>query len=124
MATYNSLDIFGIDPVIRTRPNPAAHQRTAYPGVAGVQDVRLGSRGGTSEATGTLYGTTLSDLAAFEDLWAAYVVDGGAYTLVDTKGRTWPSVILDSFEPEGEIHPFDPVWGYTRRYRATFFHLI
>jgi hypothetical protein len=101
-----------------------AHQRTAYPGVVGVQDVSLGGSGGITVATGTLYGATLLLLAAARTWRAAYVADGGAYTLVDTKGRTWPSVILDSSSSRRgrSIHPWDATWGFTKRFRAKFFH--
>jgi hypothetical protein len=107
----------------RTYGNPHARQVNEYPGVNGLEVLNLGSRGGTTEAEGLLYGDTLLDLAAAFGTFIGYVRDGGAYTLEDSFGVSWDSVILVDFRPDGLAKLFTD-GGFCRAYKAVFLHII
>lgn len=122
MATFNAIDL---GPVVesRTTPAPTALQFFDYPGINGVGVNALGARGGTTEVVGLLAGANLAALAAIEDQFRALQAAATVASLVDTTGRTWPSVLLAEFRPVGPI-AFAIGYGWAREYVMTFVHLI
>jgi hypothetical protein len=120
MATplYDGLPIFGPAPVVIGRRNPPERWWHGYPGIHGLQTVVGGSRGDTIEAHGVLSGATLAALVAAQTAFELYKSDGGAYTLIDTKGTTWPNAILIDFTPVGRV--LQDGYGYAQDYRALF----
>lgn len=106
----------------RTYANPVARQVNEYPGVNGLEVLNLGSRGGTTEADGLLFGTDLYDLANRFATFINYQRDGGAYVLYDSFGTAWPLVILVDFHPEGLA--MQAPGGVVRAYRALFLHVL
>jgi hypothetical protein len=106
----------------RTYANPVARQVNEYPGINGLEVLTMGSRGGTTEADGLLFGTSLDDLASRFCTFIDLQRDGGAYTLFDSLGTTWELVILVDFHPEGLV--MQAPGGCVRAYRALFLHVI
>lgn len=126
MATYDGENIFH-ECVIRTQPNPVAVQTNAYPGVDGLEEIRLGSRGRTTVVEGMLVGATLDDLNSAEIAFRAKVIEAGAKTFVDNYSNSWPNVRVVSFEPQGRVMTCAGAplvsTGYCRAYVATLLHL-
>lgn len=120
-----SFDGVSLGPVCitRTYANPVARQINEYPGVNGLEVLNMGSRGGTTEAEGFLIATDLPSLGAAFATFIAYQRDGGAYTLFDSKGIEWPSVILADFRPDGMAKPALN-FGYVQAYKALFLHIL
>jgi hypothetical protein len=113
----------GVICTVRTWANPVARQVNEYPGINGLEVLTMGSRGGTSEAEGMLLAASLLDLAGQLGTFIAYQRDGGAYTLVDSKGVAWPAVILVDFRPDGAIKPALN-YGCVQAFRAAFLHVL
>jgi hypothetical protein len=101
-ATYDGNSIFGRSVTVRHVLNPPAEQVNAFFGVGGLQSLFGGSRGRLIVVTGVLYGTDISDLNAAEATLASYC-DGIARTLVDGRGRPFPSVLLRPAEVSGRV---------------------
>lgn len=108
---------------MQTFAREVARQINSYPGVNGLEVLNMGSRGGTTNAEGVLYGNTLDEISTLMNQFINYQRDGGAYTLVDSKGTSWSTVILQSFKPAS---PVMPSWGggYAQQYTAEFLHVI
>lgn len=92
-ASFGGDLIFGGAVRVRHVANPPAEQVNAFFGIGGLQSLYGGSRGRTFLISGVLAGTDDADLSAAEANLNSYV-DGIARVLVDTRGRSWPSVIL------------------------------
>lgn len=126
MATYDGANIFG-ECTIRTQPNPVAVQTNAYPGVDGLEEIRMGTRGRVSVVEGWLVGATTSDLNSAEIAIRAKVVEADAKTFVDNYGNSWPNVRVASYEPQGRVMACAAASlggaGYCRAYVATLLHL-
>jgi hypothetical protein len=101
-ATYGGASIFGRSVTVRHVPNPPAEQINAFFGVGGLQSLFGGSRGRLIVVTGVLYGADVNDLNAAEATLASYC-DGIARTLVDVRGRSFPSVLLRPAEMIGRV---------------------
>jgi hypothetical protein len=121
MASFNGENIFGFGVVMQTAVNPVARQQNAAPGVNGVAEIIQGQRGAYTAVSGRLNAPSPAGLAAAELTFMSYH-DGIPYALVDTLGRTWLWVKLESFEPDTAPIVCDPNYGYSRRYTARFFH--
>ena len=121
MASYAGANIFGIGVRMRTAVNPRDRQVNSYPGVNGLEVLDGGSRGLVTLVAGTLIGSDESGLGASEQFFLSYF-DGSAYLLVDTLGRAWPSVRLESFRPAGRVRR-GPDGTCLREYTAEFLHL-
>lgn len=129
--TFNGIAIFGLVMNFSTTANPKAQQIREYPGLDGLVRVDLGARGGRTRVEGALWGSTPANLALAEGLLRAAQLDGGAYVLVDDYGVSWPSVVLQAFEPQGRVFRATcgvylgtpVVGGYARKYRAELLHL-
>jgi hypothetical protein len=108
---------------MRTAARPVSRQMNAYPGVNGLEVLTMGSRGGSTIAEGTLYGADLTVLNTLLNTFINYQRDGGAYTLIDSKGANWPLVILEQFEPVSMVFPS---WdgGVAQMYQAQFLHIL
>lgn len=106
----------------RTYGNPQSRQINEYPGINGIEVLNLGSRGGTTEAEGLMWGSTFAELASLFGAFTALQLDGGAYTLVDIYGVVYQQVILVDFRPAGLVKPAAP--GYAREFKALFLHIL
>lgn len=104
---------------IQVRYNPRAEQVSGFFGVQGVERKDGGSRGAVALVSGTLRGDSEASLALAEAVWFSYI-DGIGYTLVDTIGRSWPSMKLTRFEPTGLVRLVAGSGLRTRDYRAEF----
>jgi hypothetical protein len=102
MATYNSDSIFGLAVTIVHELNPPAEQLNAFFGVTGTQSLYGGLRGRVFLISGLLWGTDMGALNTAEAVYLNYC-DGKARTLVDTRGRTFPSVLLKPLQPQGRV---------------------
>lgn len=118
-ATFDGIDL-GPVCVIESEGNPVARQINEYPGINGIEVLNMGTRGGSAEVTqGILWSLDLSELVSREDALRAHQLDGGAYMLVESVGRTWGLAILDRFRPIGRyVRSIDGGWA--RQYRASF----
>lgn len=123
-AALNSDDVFGFVMKWANPPHPIARQLDEYPGVDGLQAVRVGARGGKSEVEGAWVGPDLATVQAFEALALQYQQDGGFYTLVDPYGVTWQNVALDVYRPDGKLwYVTSAGGGVARKYQMTLLHL-
>jgi hypothetical protein len=126
MATLNGVDIFHLC-TVATRPNPVAVQTNDYPGVNGLEELRLGTRGRTSTVDGYLLGMDVASLNSAEIAGRSYVVDAGAYTFQDNYGNSWSNVRLVSFDVSERVQTCASAFvggtGYCRKYTATLLHL-
>ena len=126
MATYDGANIFG-ECVVRTEILPPAVQQNAYPGVNGIEEIRLGTRGAITVVEGWLVGATTGDLSAAETAIRSKQEQAVAKTFVDNYGNTWPNVRVLDFKPDGRVMTCAgaslPSGGYCRRYVATLLHL-
>jgi hypothetical protein len=122
VASFDGNAIFGGAVKMRTATLKRATQRAKSPGTQGVESTDLGLEGRYTTVEGRLFGSSPGDLAAAKAAFDSYQ-NNQAYTLVDTAGTEWPFVILEEFEPELGMSS-DPFYGYSVRYRATFFHLV
>lgn len=126
MATLNGVDLFH-QCAVQTVPNPVAVQTTAYPGINGLEQLRLGTRGYTTMIRGYLLAADIPSLNAAESALRSYQNDAGTYDFVDNFGTTWTNVRLASVQFEGQIRQgisaaFSAM-GYCREYTATLEHL-
>jgi len=121
MPSFNNTAIFGIGVVMPTGDDERGRQVNEYPGRHGVEVVDLGSRGRTTEVSGTHVEFSVAGLIFVQGVFRSYR-DGIAYTLVDTAGRIWPGVLCERFNPTGAIMRGNNT--YIQPYRATFRHLI
>jgi hypothetical protein len=120
MASFAGVGL-GVAVSMQSARNPLETQINTYPGVNNLEALHLGTRGGTTAATGRLFGTTPADLATAEATLRA-LCNGATGTLIDTFGVSWVSVRMEEFKPEGRVQ-LDPDLGFTRRYQARFLHL-
>lgn len=127
MATFNSIDIFGVHLIMTPVQAPKARELIGFAGVNGLFAIDLGTRGGQTHVEGWLTGATVSDVVSAESAFRTFQSNGGAFTLVDNAGVTWSNVILDTFAPSpGFREVIDVANGFTgmgRHYTATFLHL-
>lgn len=121
MPTFNGIDIFGRSVQMRTADNPRADQRSGFFGVQGLESLDGGHRGRITGVEGVLFGADLAALNLAEAQFRSFL-DPFAYTLVDTRGRTWLAVKLTSFEPTDR--PLEDSSGLYLPYRAQFLHLV
>lgn len=122
MPSFGGTSIFGDNVKMATALNPVERQENPFPGLSGVQSLPMGQRGGVTIALGLLTGSTAPNYAVAEALFFSFY-DGLAYDLIDTLGRTWANVVLDSFEPQGDRIRQSPSGVYFREYVARFKHL-
>jgi hypothetical protein len=120
--TLDGQFVFGLTVSMVTADNPRGHQQNAYPGLSGIESLDQGLRGRFTTVTGRLWGYNGAGLAAAEETLRAYN-DGLTHVLVDTLGRAWPYVKLETFEPQGRIQILAGSGLVTREYVARFLHL-
>lgn len=121
MPAFGGTNIFGTAVSMTTSDNPREKQLNAYFGLSGLETLDGGFRGRVTHATGLLFGVSPASLASSEALFRSFN-DGIARPLVDTLGVAWPSVRLESFQPQGRIRR-SPVGMMFRTYKARFLHL-
>lgn len=107
MPSFNAIDM-GPYFYIQVEGEPQELQVNAYPGVDGLEVIRMGSRGGTTHAQGMLWADTEADLASVVQTWRAMAVSAVEGTLTDSLGQAWDRVILRTCKPVG---PWGPVAG-------------
>jgi hypothetical protein len=105
-----------------TAPLPLARQVNEYPGIDGIEVLRMGARGFESEGHGAFVGATGSAINQQFAVMYAYHQDGGAYTLIDQTGVPWDNVLVLDFRPDGGFYPARG-GGYARRWKAQFLHV-
>lgn len=123
MMTYNGENIFGVATRCRHVVNPRAQQVDSYFGVNGVRVLDGGGRGRTFQVRGVLVGASMAELADAEARFADYA-DGVARVFVDSRGRSWSSVVFrgEFFADPSGPYPVSGGWGLP--YRATFHGLV
>ena len=122
-ATYGGNAIFGEAVAIVHSVNPSAQQMNEFFGVSGRQSLWGGFRGRVFMAKGLLFGSGTAAINAIEAEFVSYAGDGIARVLFDTRGRTWPNVLCDSFGSEPV--KLDANSGmYYITYKATFTGLV
>lgn len=121
MPAFGGTNIFGTAVSMTTADNPREKQLNAYFGLSGLESLDGGSRGRFTHATGLLLGGSPAALATSEALFRSFN-DGIARPLVDTLGVAWPSVRLESFQPQGRVRQ-SPGGVMFRTYKARFLHL-
>lgn len=121
MATFGGTALFGTAVSMTTTDNPRANQLNAFFGLSGLESLDGGMRGRVTHVTGLLYGASPAALSAAESNFRSFN-DGVARPLVDTLGATWPSVRLESFQPQGRVRQ-SPAGALFRAYKARFLHL-
>jgi hypothetical protein len=122
MPSFAGQAIFGRSPVIKTRINPRESQKIAAPGINGLGNLDLGSRGGVTTATGILNADTPGDLAIQIGIWESFK-DGNYYALADNFGSVWLYTMLEAFDYQEPVR-LDPYRGYWVAYQAEFINLI
>lgn len=126
VASFNGLDL-GFVFWMNTSANPKARQINAYAGANGLEVIDHGSRGGSTIASGALFGILRASLGAAEQQFRQLQINGSPFALVDTLGATWTGVILLQWEPEGRVYPAIGPGGLPllcRKYRAEFLHVF
>ena len=122
MATYDGVDIFGYAVQMAHVLNATAEQLNAFFGLSGTQSLYGGQRGRAFTVQGVLYGQSIADLNAAEALYHSYL-DGLARVLVDTRGRTWPQVLVKApFQPQGKV--LQDARGYYQPYKGLLVGLV
>ena len=121
MLSYGGINIFGTAVTMRTADNPRAQQVNSFFGLSGLETLDGGLRGRSTQVNGLLYGNSPALLASAEAVFRSYH-DGIARVLVDSLGTAWPSVRLESFQPQGRVRQ-SPGGSFFRSYHARFFHL-
>jgi len=122
MATFGNASIFGIGVTMSTIDRPRDRQLNQFFSINGLQFIDGGSRGKQTEVSGALIGSSLQALSNAESSFRAFA-DGIPRTLIDTSGNSWPSALLEKFQPIGRIRQTSQA-TYFRSYIAVFFHLI
>lgn len=122
MPSYRGAPIFGYSVTMATVDNPRAQQQNAFPGLSGVESLDQGLRGRFTIVSGRMIAPDGATLGTYEANFRSYN-DGLSGDLVDNFGSVWPSVKLESFEPQGRIERFANTGAYHRRYTARFQHL-
>lgn len=98
LPSYDGNPIFGTEVKMRVVMNPSADQTSAFFGVSGLLNLFGGTRGRGFFVTGNLVGPDVPTVNAAEAIFYTYK-DGIARVLSDTRGRSWPYVLFDHFEP-------------------------
>lgn len=122
MASFNGVSL-GFIFLMNTAANPKSRQINAYPGADGLEVLDHGSRGGTTVVEGAIGSVSAPGLSAAEQSLRSLQVDGGAYVLVDTLGRSWGGVILVQYRPKGRVYLTINNF-LARRYDAEFLHIF
>ena len=120
--TYGGLPIFGWSAKIDTSQVKRSVQTNEFFGLTGVEEIDGGGRGGTSTATGIVFG---GDYPSYRAAWSAAtsMQDGQARDLLSTDGNLYNQVKLVSWRPASELRQTaGGLW--MRRYSAEFRHLI
>ena len=123
-ATYGGNAIFGEAETIVHAVNPSAQQLNEFFGVSGRQSLWGGFRGRVFMANGVLFGSGTAGINAVEAAFASYAGDGVARVLIDARGRAWPSVLCESFSPDGRVKLDANSGMYFFAYKATFTGLV
>lgn len=120
-ASYRGNLIFGLAVQMESAINPTADQANAFFGVSGIESLYGGQRGRVTMVKGLLGGSSGAGLAAALTTFESFH-DGVAGVLVDTLGRTFLNVKLESFQPKGKI--FVGANGNVyQSYEARFVHM-
>jgi hypothetical protein len=119
-ASYDGVQIFGRSVKIKHVKAPTEFQYNAFFGLDGVFSLYAGQRGRSFFVEGVLTGSNIAAInaaiAAIEDY-----DDGIGRDLVDTRGRTWPSVVFEHFEETTDLGVLcAPGGGRAVAYRASF----
>lgn len=120
MPSYGGVDIFGYSVQIATADNPRQSQENKFFGLDGIERLDGGLAGRFTTVQGVHFGVSAFALATVQETFRSYN-DGLARVLIDSRGVTWPDVVLESFEPQGRI--VADYQGYYQPYRARFRHL-
>lgn len=121
--TFGGLAIFGLVFTCNTAGNPVAYQVTGYPGVDGVQSIRLGARGGTTTIEGALAGSDPSSLGAQIAILRGLQLAGAVAVLTDQYGEAWPNVRFAEFTTGDRVFRLAENAGYATKYRCSLLHL-
>lgn len=121
-ASYNGIE-FDFVFVMFPSANENARQINTYPGANGLEVIDHGTRGGSTIAQVGFLGpvaTINASMETFRDLQ----LGGQPHTLVDTKGRSWPNVILVGLREIAPARPISAsVASYAIRAELTFLHI-
>ena len=127
MPSFNGLMIFGAQVSMTPGNAQRQTQQNTYMGLNGTEELDGGYRVRFTSASGRLYGLgSAGGLADFIASCAQFdaLMNGRAYVLIDTAGRTFNNVRMDSFnlDSEGGIR-HTTLGDYFQLYTATFVHL-
>ena len=121
MASYGGVNVFGTGVSFSTTDRPRELQLNSYFGLSGIESLDGGSRGRLTTASGVLFAPSLQALASLEAN-LRNLSDGLGRDLVDETGTRWQNVLLESFQPIGQVRRTREGLVF-RLYRARFIHL-
>ncbi len=118
MSSFDGQNLFDSGPYsIRPDAWERQLQRRGFAGLDGELVLDLGLRSRAIQQTGRLQGASASAVAALAEAIEAYQ-DGEPHELIDSHGRTYPSVILEEFQTTTPIKRGRGFWcDYTVSYR-------
>jgi hypothetical protein len=102
--TFGGVAMFGVACRVQHSPVPNDVQQDGYPGINGVAQLMLGSRGRSFSVSGVFIDTDPLALEFDEGILLSYA-DGITRTFTDTAGNSWPNVC---FNGEYARHPDGP----------------
>lgn len=121
--TYGGAAIFGYSVTITHTLNATAEQLNAFFGLSGTQSLFGGLRGRVFQVKGVLFGQDMATLNAAEATYLSFI-DGVARDLVDTRGRTWPSVLVKALVPPPQGRVLQDARGFYLPYKGLLQGLI
>jgi hypothetical protein len=93
VSTFNGVSLFGYAIKMTNNVSDRSSQKNAYPGLAGVEHIDLGSRGRTTIVRGRLFASSVANLMAAKTLMESYH-DGLPYSMYDTAGLLWTNCLM------------------------------
>jgi len=118
MSSLDGQDLFGSGPhTVRATSWQRSVRRRGFPGLDGELILDMGLRSRIISQQGRLQAATADALNALITQIEQFL-DGKPHTLVDDHGRSFPNVLLESFEPTTPLQRGRNFWcEYALRYR-------
>ena len=121
MPSYAGIDL-GLVMEPTDGPAPVEFQRNAYPGVNGIEQLIMGSRGWVYTLQVFLPAASLVGFSALKSALYTYAAAGSPNTYVDAEGFAHGGVVLQAIRPSGPRYNIDAFGGVGQRFSMEFFY--
>ena len=121
--SFNGVYMFGL--AVEMKPcqvEPIEHQQTDYPGLDGIEEMKLGARGAFSTITGIVNAPDAGSLNVALGTLRSSVLWGHC-VLTDNFGNSWPFVRMHTFELKSRVY-VDAYYGFCQHYECKLFHAV